>query len=142
MVENPHDAVAKITNVSFIHSSIFGSAMSSVLLRLPSAAGCGAPLCCGVRGSPLLRGAGLPSVAGCRPQWLPVGWSAGSGLVGCSSHSAWVKAVQGLQSGGSAVAARRFSCSMARGISLGQGLNLCPLHGLADSYPRDRQGRP
>ena len=269
--------MAKIINVLFIHSFIFGSAVSSVLLGLPSAAGCGAPLCggvrdssmlwgvgaplrcgvrgllsaagcggspplqgagaslccgaplpcgvrgsppqrvagllsavgcgallhcrvrgshplkgagaslrCGVRGSPPLRGAwtplhcgvrGLPSIVGCGASLRcrvqdssPLQGAGLSSVAGCGGSSlllgagrsgfpwggaralgAWASAatargsglaVQGLQNTGSEVAAHRFSCSAARGISPGQGLNLCTLHGLADSYPRHRQGRP
>ena len=35
----------------------------------------------------------------------------------------------------SVVVTQRLGCSTARGIFLGQGLNTCPLHWQADSYP-------
>ena len=62
--------------------------------------------------------------------WLLLLWSTGSRLVGFNSCSTWASlAVSlGLQSPGSVVAMHRLSCSMARGIFLDQGLNLCPLH--------------
>ena len=50
-----------------------------------------------------------------------------------------VVAAHGLQSVGS-VAAHGLSCSAPCGIFLDQGLNLCPLHWRADSYPLRHQG--
>lgn len=127
---------------------------------LSSAVGCRAPLCCGVRGSSLLWCAGLLYAAGCGAPLHCGVWGllslrgvgrSGFPWGGARATGTWASAatacrsglvVQGLQSTGSEVAAHRFSCSAACGISPGQGLNLCPLHGLVDSYPRDRQGRP
>ena len=43
---------------------------------------------------------------------------------------------------GSVVVAHRLSCSKACGIFPGQGLNLCPLHWQADSYPLYHQESP
>ena len=43
---------------------------------------------------------------------------------------------------GSAVVTRRLSCPKACGIFTDQGLNPCPLHWQADSYPLGHQGRP
>ena len=43
---------------------------------------------------------------------------------------------------GSIVVAHRLSCCVACGIFLDQGLNLCPLHWQADSYPLRHQGIP
>ena len=42
----------------------------------------------------------------------------------------------------SVVVVHGFSCSTARGIFLDQGLNPCPLHWQADSYPLDHQRSP
>ena len=42
----------------------------------------------------------------------------------------------------SVVVVHRLSCSVACGIFPDQGLNLCPLHWLADSYPLCHQGSP
>ena len=42
----------------------------------------------------------------------------------------------------SVVAACRLSCSMACGLFLEQGLNLCPLNWQADSLLLDEQGSP
>lgn len=119
---------------------------------LPSIVGCGASLRCRVQDSSPLQGAGLSSVAGCGGSSLLLGAGrSGFPWGGARALGAWASAatargsglaVQGLQNTGSEVAAHRFSCSAARGISPGQGLNLCTLHGLADSYPRHRQGRP
>ena len=43
---------------------------------------------------------------------------------------------------GSVVAAHRLGFSVACEIFPGQGLNLCPLHWQADSYPLRYQGSP
>ena len=43
---------------------------------------------------------------------------------------------------GSIAVVHGLSCPMAYGIFLGYGLNLCPLHWPADSYPLDHQGSP
>ena len=43
---------------------------------------------------------------------------------------------------GSAVVQCGLSCSMACGVHLDQGSNLCPLHWWADSYPLCHQGSP
>ena len=43
---------------------------------------------------------------------------------------------------GSAVAAHGLTCSVAHGIFLGQGSNLCLLHGQADSLSLSHQGSP
>ena len=55
------------------------------------------------------------------------------GLSNCSSRA--------LEHGSIAVA-HRLSCSVACGISLDQGLNLCLLHWQADSLPLSHQGSP
>ena len=58
-------------------------------------------------------------------------WSTGSRVCG----------PQQLKHVGSKVAASRFRCSAACGIFSDQGLNPCPLHWQADSYPLYLQGR-
>ena len=47
-----------------------------------------------------------------------------------------------LQGRGSAVVAHGLSCSMACGIFLDQGSNLCLLHQQADSLPLSHEGSP
>ena len=48
----------------------------------------------------------------------------------------------GSRRAGSVVVAHRPSCSVACGIFLDQGSNLCPLHWQADSQPLRHQGSP
>ena len=55
-------------------------------------------------------------------------------LSGCSLRT--------LQSAGSVVVARKLSCAAVCGLFPDQGLNLCPLHWQADSYPLYQQGSP
>ena len=50
--------------------------------------------------------------------------------------------LQQLQHAGSVVVAHGFSCFMACGIFLDQGLNPCPLHWQANSYLLHHQGSP
>ena len=57
-------------------------------------------------------------------------------------HAASVVSACGLESMGSVVVAARLSRSMAYGILLDQGLNLCTLHWQADSYLLHHQGNP
>ena len=58
----------------------------------------------------------------------------------CGGFSCW--GAQALGPTGSVAAAHGRSCSTAYRISPGQGLNLCPLHWQADSYPLYHQGSP
>ena len=58
-------------------------------------------------------------------------WSTGSRVCG----------LQQLKAVGSKVAASSFRCSAACGVFSDQGLNPCPLHWQADSYPLYLQGR-
>ena len=60
----------------------------------------------------------------------------GSGVRGLSSVA------PGLWSTGSIVVAHELSCSVACGIFLDQGSNLCLLHWQEDSLPLNRQGSP
>ena len=53
-----------------------------------------------------------------------------------------VVAIPRLQSTGSTVVAYELGCSVARGIFLVQGSNLCFLHWQADSLPLSHQGSP
>ena len=53
-----------------------------------------------------------------------------------------VVAGRGLLSTGSVVVLHRLSCSLARGIFLDQGLDLCLLHRQADSLPQSHQRSP
>ena len=53
-----------------------------------------------------------------------------------------VVAAPRLQSTGSVVVARRLSCSVACGILLDQGLNLCLLRWQVDSLPQSHRGSP
>ena len=55
----------------------------------------------------------------------------------CGGFSCWDS-----RTWASEVVALRLSCSAAFGIFLDQGLNLCPLHWQADSYPLYHQGSP
>ena len=48
-------------------------------------------------------------------------------------HAGSVVVAHGLQSSGSVVVVHGLSCSVACGVFLDQGLNLCPLHWQADS---------
>ena len=64
----------------------------------------------------------------CGPQQL---WHAGSAVVAC-----------GLQSTDSAATAHGLSRSAARGISLDQGSNPCPLHWQADPPTTEPPGKP
>ena len=57
-----------------------------------------------------------------------------SGGFSRAEHALW-----GLDS---VVMAHRLSCPVACGIFPGQGPNLCPLHGQADSSPLSHQGSP
>ena len=50
--------------------------------------------------------------------------------------------LQQLQHMGSVVEVHGLSCSEARAIFLDQGLNPCPLHWQADSYPLNHQRSP
>ena len=43
---------------------------------------------------------------------------------------------------GSLIVVHRLSCSVSCGVFLYQGLNLCPLHCWAGSYPLCHQGSP
>ena len=61
---------------------------------------------------------------------------AAHGLSTCSSRARY------LQLTGSVLVAHRLSWPAACGIFLDQGLNLCPLHWQADSYPMHHQGNP
>ena len=49
---------------------------------------------------------------------------------------------QWLQHVGSVVVVHRLSCFAVCGIFLDKGLDPCPLHGQADSYPLYHQGSP
>ena len=57
-------------------------------------------------------------------------------------HMGSVVVTSRLQSTGSVAMEPRVSCSTACGIFLNQDLNLCLLHGQADSLPRSHQGSP
>ena len=57
-------------------------------------------------------------------------------------HAGSVLVTHRLQSVGSGDVARGLSWSVASGIFLDQGLNLCPLHLQVDSYPLYDQGSP
>jgi hypothetical protein len=83
--------------------------------------------------------------------WLHWMLSAASGLSvavgsgGCSPEQCTGCRVHGLQwlwHTSLAVVERGLSCPMACGIFLEQGLNPCPLHWQADSYPLCHQGSP
>ena len=69
-------------------------------------------------------------------------WRAGATLQvwGASFLQWWSPFLHRLQSTGSVVVAHRLSCSMACGIFLDQGLNLCLLHWQTDSLPPSHQG--
>ena len=58
---------------------------------------------------------------------------AAQGLISCGSRALQCRSV---------VVVRGLSCSVAYGIFLDQGLNLCPLHQQADCYPLHHQGGP
>ena len=62
-----------------------------------------------------------------------------TGFISCGTRASVVVA-RGFQSTGSVVVAHGLSCSMACGIFPDQGLNPCPLHWQADSYPLRHQG--
>ena len=59
--------------------------------------------------------------------------------LGCRASSV---VVPGFQNTESVVAAHGLVCSMAGGISLVQGWNLCLLHRQVDSLPPSHQGSP
>ena len=61
-------------------------------------------------------------------------WALGVGASGV--------AARGLSSSDSVIVVHRLSCSVACGIFPDRGLNLCPLHWQADSYPPRHQGNP
>ena len=72
-------------------------------------------------------------------------WRAGATLLWCVSFSLGGFSCCGAQARGaqaSAFVAHGLSCSVARGIFLDQGSNLCSLHWQGDSYPLDHQGSP
>ena len=102
----------------------FGCAGSSLLLELFHLHRAGVLLVavCGL----LTVGA---SRCGRRPQAQGLQWLRQAGSAVAAAGSA-VLVVHGL------------SCSTACGISLDQGLNLCPLHWQVDSYPLRPQGSP
>ena len=92
----------------------------------------------------------------CCAGFAPVGSEPGL-LSSCAGFSVWwlsccerrlqgtcasVAVVPGLRSTGSVVVQHRLSCFVVCGIFLDQGLNLCPLHWQADSYPVHQQGGP
>ena len=66
--------------------------------------------------------------------------SRGYSLLRCMGFSLWGLLL--LQSTGSVVVAHGCGCSAACGIFPDQGLNPCPLHWQADSYPLCYQGSP
>ena len=80
--------------------------------------------------------------------WLFIAASVLSPAVRSRDHSSEqstgsrVHGLQYLQHTRSAVVERGLSCPMACGIFLERGLNPCPLHWQADSYPLCHQGSP
>ena len=64
-----------------------------------------------------------------------VSWLSGVGASVAVVHGLRSCGSLALEGASSVVAAHRLSCSVASGILLDQGLNLCPLHWQADSYP-------
>ena len=115
----------------FIYALIFGCAGCSLPPVLFSR--------CGERG--LLSGCGAPAsprcggFSSCRARALLAGFS------GCSARAQQLR-VPGLWSTGSIVGVHGLSCSTARRIFPGQGLNQCLLHGQGDSLPVSYQGSP
>ena len=68
-------------------------------------------------------------------------WARGcAGFSSCNGGS--VVVAPRLESAGSVVVAQGLSCSMACGIFLDQGSNLCLLHYWSDSLPLSQQGNP
>ena len=70
------------------------------------------------------------------------GWAAAAErwLLAAAACPAVERRLQGLRA--SIVVTRELSCTMARGIFLGQGMNLCLLHWQANSLPLSHQGSP
>ena len=104
--------------IFFLHLKIFKLSIYLWLYQVFTAAR---------RFSLVADGEGYPLVVVCRLLFVVVSPVEDHGL-----QDAWF----------SVVLVQRFSCPMAFRIFLDQGLNLCPLHWQADSYPLCHQGSP
>ena len=100
---------------------------------------CSAPasLAAGSRGYSSLQCSGFSLW---RLLWLPGAGSRQTSFSGCSTWAQHL-CVQALECG-PVFAAHGLSCSVACGVFSDQGLNLCPLHWQADSYPPCHQRSP